>query len=145
MRQVKVHNEPYWFDNQMINGAEDHYKAKYMGSWCVKDKKGNWTDSPVEVFYNPEPDISLGHSNYLGLYTSNNNVFVCDAASAFEASIYGLTYGNEVYVSKYRHDFVSTPDGSFIDGGRDYVKTNKALDVIALEVIEGKFYIKEIS
>ena len=29
-----------------------------------------------------------------------------------------------VYASKYRHDYVKTPSGLFIDGGRDYIRSN---------------------
>ena len=116
--------EPYWFPRESIKKIENYYGAKYMSYWCIRDKTGNWSDIPVEVFYQPNPDISKGHSHYFGLFVSDitEKVMITDAASAFSGQINGILEDDIVYVSRYRHDFTRTPRrGSSIDGGRDYL------------------------
>lgn len=114
--------EPIWFPRESIKKIENQYKAKYMGYWCIRDKTGNWSDVPVEVFYQQNPDISKGHSHYFGLFVHMEKVMITDAASAFSGQINGILEDDIVYVSRYRHDFTRTPRrGSSIDGGRDYL------------------------
>lgn len=120
--------EPYWFPRESIKKIENHYGAKYMGYWCIRDRIGNWSDVPVEVFYQPNPDISKGHSHYFGLFVSDitvpEKVMITNAESAFSGQINGIVEDGIVYVSRYRHDFTRTPSGNSIDGGRDYLNVN---------------------
>lgn len=116
--------EPIWFPRESIKKIENHYGAKYMSYWCIRTKTGNWSDIPVEVFYQPNPDISKGHSHYFGLFVSDitEKVMITDAASAFSGQINGILEDDIVYVSRYRHDFTRTPRReNIIDGGRDYL------------------------
>jgi hypothetical protein len=115
--------EPYWFQKESIKKIENHYGAKYMGYWCIRDKTGNWSDVPVEVFYQPNPDISKGHSHYFGLFVQDETVMrITNASSAFSGQINGILEDDIVYVSRYRHDFTRTPRReNIIDGGRDYL------------------------
>jgi len=94
-----------------------------MGAWAIKDRNG-WAEMPVDVFYVENPDRSKGHNNYFGMYTVNGVNYITNAESAFEDSFLGIAEGNYVYVSRFRHDYVSTPNGCAIDGGRDYLKTS---------------------
>lgn len=113
--------EPYHFSREEIAKIEKHYNAKYLGYWCIRDNIGNWSDVPVEVFYQPNPDISKGHSHYFGLFVLWDNVMITNAESAFSSEITGIVEDGIVYVSRYRHDFTRTPSGNNIDGGRDYL------------------------
>lgn len=138
-------NKPYNFANDSyIRAVCTQYNAKYLGSWCIKDKNGNWTERPVEVFYQRNPDTHKGHSNYFGLFLNlYNSVMICNAESAFSESIPGILEDGLVYVSRYRHDYVTIPDveGAFIDGGRDYLRYNASIDnkFVIVKVVDGEF------
>lgn len=103
------------------------FNVKYLGPWCIMSN-GSWTEKPVDVFYNPNPDISRGHSNYLGVFVSHpytkEDVAFTNAESAFQQPMAAIEEDGVVYVSRYRHDSITTPNGLHIDGGRDYCKTN---------------------
>jgi hypothetical protein len=47
-------------------------------------------------------------------------------------------------VSRYRHDYVQTPSGGSIDGGRDYTKTSVPVDLVKITVNEDTFEFAEI-
>lgn len=137
---VKIPEVGYWLtDSRSLPLLEDKYNAEYMGYWCIKDANGNWTESPVDVFYNANPDVSKGHSNYFGIYRQNGTLMICDAKSAFVDPLIGLPCEDgEVLISKYRHDYVEK-DGKSIDGGRDYLRTSNIAECINVFVIDGEF------
>lgn len=124
---------PYWFTKEQIEVAEKKYNAKYMGYWSIKDKNNQWTTNPVEVFYQPNPDVAKGHSSYFGLYVKYDysdvdnfkpTVFICDAKSAFEEPIMAFIENDIIYASRYRNDFTTTPEGKILDGAREYTRIN---------------------
>lgn len=137
--------ESYHFNHKYaLNIIEEKYKAKYMGYWAVKRKNSNWSEMPVDVFYQPNPDLSKGHSYYFGIFTvpGQDGVLITDAASAFSEPITGLlTEDGEVLVSRYRHDCVQK--GPYmIDGGRDYLRTsgnNADGKLVKVTVVNGEF------
>ena len=110
---------------------------KYLGAWAIKTKYG-WSEYPVDVFYNANPDV--GHSNYLGIFWDQvkQAFMLTDASSAFDNALSCLVKDDIIYVSKFRHDYVCTPKGLFIDGGRDYLRTN-CLELKKLSVVNGDF------
>lgn len=121
--------EPYWFTKAAITKLQENVMFKdctYMGAWCIKNGKYGWSNFPVEVFYQPNPDTAKGHSHYFGIYIDyeSNKTMITNAASAFECDIMGILEDDVVYVSRYRRDYVLTPKGDSIDGGRDYLKLN---------------------
>jgi hypothetical protein len=117
-----ISNKPYWFTEEGIRKAEDMYDAQYMGAWCTRHSAGWWNDSPVDVFYQANPDREKGHSNYFGLFVQGENVYITNAESAFAAGLTGvLCEDGEVIVSRYRHDCVTKGD-NMIDGGREYLR-----------------------
>lgn len=130
-------------DETYIRAIANQYKAKYMGSWCIKDKVGNWSENAVEVFYQLNPDKSKGHSHYFGIFINlYNQIMICNAESAFSEPIIGILEDGLVYVSRYRHNYVSTPKGSVIDGGRDYTRVPSLADdskFVEVQVIDGNF------
>lgn len=138
---IKTPEEGYWLDRASIKKVEELRGAKYMGYWCTMNPKGFWNEQPVDVFYQPNPDLEQGHSHYFGLFIKENSVFICDAASAFSETIGGIiTEDGEVLVSRYRHDYVTKEGGYMIDGGRDYMKASLH-QTVAVNVKDGEFII----
>lgn len=124
--------KPYWFTEEGIKKVEKLRNATYMGPWCVKTKN-DWSETPVEVFYQENPNVEAGHSHYFGIFrkitlgTVSDDVYITNAESAFSVPITGILDNDEVVVSRYCHDFVDTSSG-FIDGGRDYVRFGSSSD-----------------
>ena len=118
--------EGYHFSADGIKTIEDHYGGKFVGSFCIKKIDGFWNDVPVDVFYQPYPDVTKGHTNYFGMYRHwmTKHVMITNAMSAFEHPMLGAVADDgEVIVSGYRHDYRRSKDGTvFIDGGRDYTR-----------------------
>lgn len=141
---VHVPKDGYHFKGPTIlKDFEDIYKAKYMGFWCTKRPDGNWNESPVEVFYQPNPDVEKGHSHYFGLFVDHAyRIMITNAESAFSEPMTGvICEDGEVLISRYRHDYRTKGD-RMVDGGRDY--TRRSLHPTAtVTVIDGIFVIKE--
>lgn len=130
--------EPYHFNPQYLLKLEKIFNAKYLGYWAIKDKKDQWSEIPVDVFYQPNPDKSKGHSEYFGIFVEGNQFFLCNAKSAFDGPILGvLSDDGEVLVSRFRHDYVSK-EMIFTDGGRDYFRHSKS-KVIEIKVNNGEY------
>lgn len=132
--------------------VEQKYNAKFMGPFCIKDSRGNWTEIAVDVFYQPNPDTSKGHSEYFGIYTHpihpiDEAVYICNAISAFSEPLTGIVANSgEVVVSRWRHDYRSSYDQSVsIDGGRDYVKItgNVIAKLVKVGCKNGELYVME--
>lgn len=132
---------PFYFDKETATRIALQYNAKYLGPWSIKDNSGNWTRNPVEVFYQPNPDFSKGHSNYFGIFYKpiRDQLMICNAESAFSAPMLGILENGIVYISKYRHDFMKTPEGKIIDGGRDYLHCSAFASLVEVTVKDGEF------
>jgi len=121
---VNIPEDGYWLKKAGISKIEEKYGAKYMGYWCTKRPSGGWNESPVDVFYQPNPDTAKGHTHYFGMFYRDDMLYITEASTAFSDPIAGIpTDDGEVIVSRYRHDYV-TKDGRMIDGGRDYVRSS---------------------
>jgi len=121
---IKTPENGFHFTTDGIAIIAKQYGAQYMGPWSILQKSG-WSIDPVDVFYQPNPDVSKGHSHYFGMFrTFEGRVMITNAESAFSEPITGLlTETGEVIVSRYRHNCVVK--GPFmIDGGRDYLRTS---------------------
>ena len=147
---VKIPNDGYWFKEAGIRKIEEKYGAKYMGYWAIKNRGGLWNETPVDVFYQPNPDISKGHTHYFGMFiqtdpfTGDNtgSVYITEASSAFSEPIVGMVKDDgEVIVSRFRHDYV-TKGKYMIDGGRDYTRSSMH-PTVTVTVDEDSFLIKE--
>ncbi len=131
------------FHPDEIIRAEKLYKGKWLGSWAVKTKNGSWSEAPVDVFYVADPDISKGHVHYLGLFvTPSGMAYKTDASSFKGQDFIGILEDGIVYISKFRHDFIETPKGKIIDGGRDYIRTDGS-DTVLVSVKNGEFKLKD--
>ena len=145
MTELYVHipKDGYYFNEAAILKAEEMYKAQYMGFWCTKRPDGNWNERPVEVFYQPNPDLEKGHSHYFGLLVDHlDRVMITNAESAFSEPMTGvICEDGEVLISRYRHDYRTKGD-RMVDGGRDY--TRSSLHPTALVIVkDGEFLITQ--
>lgn len=134
----------YWLSEANVKTVETGYNAKYLGPWTIKDRSGNWTNYPVDVFYVESPDTSKGHSNYFGLFKKGDSLMICDASSAFSEPIVGLlAENNEVLISRYRHDYVKKGE-VFVDGGREYLRRS-AGKMVEVNVYCGEFNFGDVN
>lgn len=108
-----------------IEKVEEVYGVKYIGDFCLRTTTGSWGEDPVSIFYQPNPP-KPEFSNYLGVFRRGGATYLTNGLSAFEQPIDGVISSNgEVVYSRYRHDFRSCDNGNtWVDGGRDYVRTN---------------------
>lgn len=118
--------DPPNFSQETIEKIEQHYGANFIFDLCIKDKNGNWTEQPIAIFYKENPDITKGHKNYFGIFVRNGETIICDATTVSEGHWNGLISDDKVYLSRFRHDYREI-DGKFIDGGRDYCRSNSEL------------------
>lgn len=144
MLQLESPTQGYHFNADGISKIERKYGAKYLGFWCTKSPTGTWNETPVDVFHQPNPDISKGHSEYFGMFRRGEQVWITNAESAFSEPMTGvICEDGEVLVSHYRHDCRVKGD-RMIDGGRDY--TRRSLHPTAtVTIVNGNFVIKEDS
>jgi len=142
---IKTPESGYHFGETEIKILEKHYGAKYMGYWQIYGNPNyRWSETPVDVFYQPNPDVSKNHSHYFGMYRNENaEAMICNAESAFGEPITGiLTDDGEVIVSRYRRDFV-LKENYFIDGGRDYTRSSGG-KFVNVTVKNGEFVLDEV-
>lgn len=138
-------NQAYWFHSEQIRTIEEKYGARYMGYWCIKDPQGRWTDRPLEVFHDPNPNLELGHSRYFGFFVnSEQQVRTTDAASAFSVPMTGiLLKSGEVLVSRYTHDY-KAQDGEFVDGGREYLRYSANSVLVSVRAQDSEFVLEPV-
>jgi hypothetical protein len=112
IRQPKA---PEW-----IKTAEQRYGGKYIGLYDLPDREG-----PFHVFYQPNPDVSKGHSHYFGLFTRHldpTHLYITNAASIVGAKFPAVRLSNGVVItSRYVHDYVEI-GGAMLDGGLAYTR-----------------------
>ena len=138
---VKIPEHGYHFNENGIKLIEEKYGAKYIGYWCTKRSTGGWNDIPVDVFYQPNPDTSKGHSHYFGMFRQNDRMWITNAESAFEDPLTGVICENgEVLISRYRHDYRTSGD-RMIDGGRDYIRVSLH-PLASVSIVDGNFVIE---
>ena len=84
--------KPYYFTQEGIERIEEMRDAVYMGFWCGKTKAGSWAEKPLDVFYQPNPNVEAGHTHYFGLILNplTKDVMITDASSCFAEPITGL-------------------------------------------------------
>ena len=140
---MNINKQPYWLTEDGIKAVEEKYGATFMSSWAIKKKDGGWFDEPVDVFYQPNPDTSKGHSHYFGIFIRTGEAYITNAESAFSEPITGVvTKNGDVLVSRFRHDFQSK-DGAMIDGGRDYLRMSAGDKTVSITVDGDKFVFTE--
>ena len=128
-----------------ISKWEKHYNVKFVCETVIKDKFG-WLDQSSLLFYSEKPHPQ--GSNYMAvthmpLGYEDWQTVISDGISATECEIEGLIDGDEVYYSRFRHDYRTTPSGMFIDGGRDYTRSSVCDPdkYVTMKIIDGKLEI----
>ena len=114
------------YQSIIVQSVEKHYNALFVGDFALRTRDGGWSESPVAIFYQPNPNTDLGHTHYFGILVDHHkSILITRGDSAFEQPIDGIIADNgEVIFSRYRHDYVTSLDGSvWIDGGRDYTRS----------------------
>lgn len=110
-----------------IDKVEKKYNVKFVCETPIKNG-GVWRDMSSLIFYNEEKHPQ--GSNYMALsikYTPDghfDDLVITDGISATKGSFYGIIDGDEVIYSRFRHDYRVGKTGVFIDGGRDYIRSN---------------------
>lgn len=138
-RYIKTPTKGFHLSEAGIKQMEQHYGAKYMGYWCTIAKSGGWTYEPIDVFYQPNPDLSKGHSHYFGILIRDGVVYITNASPVFSQPMYGvLCEDGEVIVSRYRHDCV-VKGNHMIDGGREYTRCSMNSPMVRITVDGPKF------
>jgi hypothetical protein len=129
--------QPAW-----IAATEARYNARYVGFYDLPDREG-----PFHVFYTENPDRSLGHDNYFGIFSRPENLmdrtgpwvtFITNAASIRDAvfSAHRLSDGTFL-CSRYRHDYQER-EGKMIDGGLAYVRSSIPGPDYQMRVVDGQ-------
>lgn len=127
-------------DDRVVGGlkiavAEERYNARYVGQYDLPNREG-----PFLVFWTDNPDRSLGHDNYFGLFIHpfNGSVYITSAAAIREA-VYNATQlaDGSFICSRYHHDYQTGPDGEMIDGGLAYVRCGGKGPTHEMRVIDG--------
>lgn len=116
------------FTKKIIKKLEEHYNGKYIGDF--ENKNGNI----ASLFYREFPNVELGHTNYFLLTDESisNGEYIKNIV--FNAVKSKRTY----LISCYRHHY-NEKDGVFIDGGRDYLRTNVDNKIYKLKLGNGEF------
>lgn len=110
------------YRDRLILLVEESTNTKHVGFYDIGGGK------EMEVFWQENPRVDLGHSNYLGVFVKHDGtVWFTNAKTVADQSYPALKEGDEVIASRYRHEFVQNSRGHFIDGGLDYVRTNANL------------------
>jgi hypothetical protein len=98
--------------------------VKYVGQFPLRNKSGEFTDFAADVFYEPNPNLELGHSNYFSVYRTSDGVYItkADHVETLLLNVYTDTDGNFIY-PRFQHDFRGF-DGNHIDGGA-WIESNE--------------------
>jgi len=139
--QVKFEEKTSFLGQALIDKIKERYPGTYIADLCIKDKYGNWLNQPAAIFYQENPPH--GYSNYFAiLHNPMGSLVITSGASAVEGEIVAAIAENgQPIISAYRHDYKLSDDGSvFIDGGRDYLRTNTT-HLVHLKVVEDRLEI----
>ena len=132
----------YNLTDDLIKTFEDRLSANFIGEFVLLTKDGSWSYSPFAVFHRKEKDPKYGNY-FIGVYVDKVVTF-CDADKSMlqEPFHVAVAVDGEVIRSVNRHDFVQSKDQTvFIDGGRDYVRSNTLNTVQLIYKEDGKLYL----
>lgn len=101
------------------------YGASYIGRFDLE--RGSMDVTIMgDVFYQPNPDTSKGHTHYFALFHHplTEDLLITNASFIVDREYPAIKFGEDDYlVSRGRHDYVSR-DGVFLDGGASYTRCN---------------------
>ena len=95
------------------------YVGQFPGARMDASEDIDFRDCAVDVFYQPNPNRELGHSNYFSIRAGNGTAYVANAAYVTHLEFYGIVdHDGSILYARYQHDFRYTHDGEFgVDGG----------------------------
>lgn len=139
---LKIRNDGTSITGIVISAAEKHYNAKFVMDTSVD--LGNGWIGPVALFYG-EWEHPVSKSRYFALRVADSKakpgeqtVYIMNGQSAVDHTYDGLVLDDEVYISRYRHDFRAVgPD--YIDGGLDYTRlVGLSLPIVKFNIVDGE-------
>lgn len=98
---------------------ESYPGSVYVGQFPLKHIGiDRFTDWHADVFYNPNPDTSKGHSNYFAVYVRDGKGYITDAkhVETMLLTVIEDSEGNFIY-PRFQHDFRYFDGSYFCDGG----------------------------
>jgi hypothetical protein len=136
---MNIDHEPL-FDVEKVTAhytEKDGVEVKYV---CTTDLSAS--DVPVDVYYRSTPHPTFGNC-YFGVYydrvRDHMMITNADIVESFEFGM--IEQDGKYYYSQSHHDYKVVGD-KMIDGGRAYIRSNSG--AVAMRIIKGKFYIKEL-
>jgi hypothetical protein len=141
---MNILNDCSFLPKEAIEKIEKKYNATYVFESCIKDKKGNWCNSPTAIFYAEEAHPE--GSNYFAIYPDyqSNAYMITNAITAVTDPFDAVLVDEEVIYSRYRHDY-REHKGVFVDGGRDYTRCGGSnmsdIKIVTLKVEKDKLVI----
>lgn len=103
--------------NVLISHIEKGYKSSFVGVF-------EYRDTIVYAFYNDNPDIGKGYSEYFIVYHVGKSLYIANGDWLKDLKFTGIVLpSGRIIYSAYRHHF-NEQEGYFVDGGLDYIRTN---------------------
>lgn len=121
-----------------IKTVEKKYNATFVGDFPIKTPQG-W-GSAGAVFYQANPDTSLGHKHLFGLHYNpfTQQAVIYDASYLDGMKFTGAMLDDGMYAwSRDRHDYRQVPGGA-LDGGFDYTRVIGNPKLATLQIKDGK-------
>lgn len=120
--KMKINRHKHEVSENLISSLERQFKGKYL-FWATNVGSSNNDDNkPYYLFYSPNPDVELGHTNFFKAYLVDGvNVYVSKADP--DSKYIGAIIDDTFHFSRYRHDFQTVGSG-FIDGGQAYLRSD---------------------
>jgi hypothetical protein len=128
------------FTEDELSRIEEVKKATFVCDSSVKNRHGGWANVPVAIFYQEKKHPDSG-SHYFGLYVDpRRGLCITNGQSAVDEPINAVIAKNgEVIYSIHRHDYRVSEDKSvWIDGGRDYLRTDPSFTVVQLQIVKDR-------
>ena len=133
-----------------VDLVEQKYNATFVCETCIRDKHGNWSQMPVQIYWQENPP--KGYSNYFAVFTQQDDqgkarVYITNGQTAVEDPITAIRHNDQIVFSRYRHDFrcIGPVGDVAIDGGRDYTKiVGNPQEMLTLHFDGPNLVIKEI-
>lgn len=131
-KKYLIDTTPYSIQESCIEKITKYYGGKYLFEW-----------NNTLIFYNPQPDISQGHSNYYGISVLRGNCVICNAQDIVkDAVIHCIRLKDHWVYSHHCHDLIAGDDG-LIDGGFEYIRvmcnSEQIPDIKSFKIIDGNF------
>ena len=119
-----VNVTPLCFNKSSIPIIEERYKAKYILETEFYTKSGWSGDLVGLIFYQPNPDLEAGHSNYFIIYKSSiHGIMITNGLDTVEKLVLNcVSDSNGVFeYSHFNHHYHQVGNVA-IDGGRLYTR-----------------------